>query len=98
MPIDRVSGTSGFNLPEKSESPGNRTPNSEAVRGETGGRVELSAEARLIARLAARADALPEIRKEKVEALARSIKQGTYRVDTREVSRAILEFDRAFPG
>ena len=58
-----------------------------------GDRVELSDRARKVAALADKAAGLPDVRREKVEALRRSLDDGVYRVDPRHVARKILEFE-----
>ncbi len=96
MPIDRVDGSGSFNRPEKLQNSENSERSPETSRSAGGDRIELSADATLAARLAAAADALPEVREQKIEALTNRLGRGAYHVDATRVARAILEFEDAF--
>jgi negative regulator of flagellin synthesis FlgM len=58
-------------------------------------RVEISADAKRIARLAQAAKQLPEIRQERVAELAEAIQGGVYEVEPRVLANSILEFEDA---
>jgi flagellar biosynthesis anti-sigma factor FlgM len=68
----------------------------ETKAGRTGhdqDRVELSGQARRLASLTRAAQQLPEIREERVAAAREAIESGTYRVDSGQLARSILEFE-----
>jgi len=90
--IDGIGG--GRGIPPRSEpsGAGEARPADEAERG-TGDRIELSPLARDVARLAGTAEALPDVRPERVAALRSAVDSGTYRVDARALARALVDFE-----
>ncbi len=64
----------------------------------TGDRIELSPQARQISTLSDAAAALPEIRSERVHGLRLAIADETYRIDSRQLARAILDFEDGING
>jgi flagellar biosynthesis anti-sigma factor FlgM len=98
MKINDVGGNGG---PRAHEVNSSRTGKSgRPASAERSGRdsIEVSDGARRLAGLADDAKRLPEVRTELVEALRKSIGNGTYHVDTRELARAILEFEDGLFG
>ncbi len=61
-----------------------------------GDRFELSPEARQIASLGEKAAGLPDVRREKVEAIRQTLEDGLYEVDARMLAGKILEFEDGF--
>ena len=51
-----------------------------------------------MAALAEKAAGLPDVRREKIEALQRALDDGSYQVDARQLAKKILEFEDAFAG
>ena len=88
-----ASGTTG--QPEKLGQTDAASRRPAAGRTGSGDKVELSPQARQISALSEAAAALPEIRSERVEELRLAIAEGTYRVDPKQVARAILDFEDA---
>ncbi len=95
MAIDRI-GSLGFTRPEKPAGSDNAAGRPKSSRGGAEDRLELSAEAREIGALVDKTRALPEIRQERVDAVRRSLADGTYDVDARQLARAVLEFEVGF--
>jgi len=58
-------------------------------------RLELSPDAKRIASLAQTANALPEIRQERVAELTEAIRQGVHSVEPGALARSIVEFEDA---
>jgi flagellar biosynthesis anti-sigma factor FlgM len=94
MSIDRIGGPKGFG-PGGLEEPGQR-PRPETSADGAADRLDLSDAARRTASLAERARELPDVRRERVLAVQRSLEDGTYAVDPRRVARAILEIEDGF--
>ena len=93
MSIDRIDGPRG---PHRADPATSRTDSlrdsPEPAAG--GDRIELTPEARRIAALARSVDGLPEVRQERIEALRKQVREGSYQVDARQVAQAILEFEQ----
>jgi len=66
-----------------------------APRQPGGDQVSLSSRGQEIQRVRARLKELPDVRREKVEAIRRQIEQGTYRVSAEAVAEKVLEAYRA---
>ncbi len=99
MAINRIDGVPGLPRPDNTgDSKGARARSSESAPAAGGDRVELSEEARQAAALRARADELPEVRDDRVEAVRKALRTGTYEVDPRQLARAILEFEDEVGG
>ena len=103
MAINRLDGQG---LPERpdalgktasSKTDGSRTAGPETAARE-GDRVELSREARRIAELRQAAANLPDVRESRVRELREALSRGTYRVESRELARAILKDPDAVAG
>lgn len=91
MAIQPLDGNGLPHRPDKVE-PGRTARRDDAVRGaEAGDRIQLSPEVREIAGLAETARQLPDVREERVEALRRELAAGTYKVEPRQLARAILD-------
>ena len=92
MSIDRVDGPGGLNRPDKLVD----TTNSASHSGNAspdGDRLDISDEVRLVADLARRAQALPEVREDRVDVLRLALVEGGYDPEAQGVARAILEFE-----
>jgi len=93
MKINDVGGNGGTKPPEVQPSRTGKTGRPAASERAERDRVEVSDGARRLASLAEAVAKLPEVRPQLVEALRKSIAEGSYRVDSRELARAILEFE-----
>ncbi|ANM30555.1 hypothetical protein ABI59_14680 [Acidobacteria bacterium Mor1] len=93
MGIDRIDGINASNRPTENPSKVRSEPSGKQP-GRPGDQVELSAEARQIATLTGAAKDLPEVRAEKVKAIQKSLADGTYKVDSRQLAQKVLEFER----
>ena len=91
MSIDRIDGSGMAKGPDRpAKEPGAQRT---SPAGTGGDRVELSSRAKEIAGLAETSQRLPEVREERVATLKREIADGTYRVDAKQVARALLEYE-----
>jgi negative regulator of flagellin synthesis FlgM len=96
MSVERIDGPGGFERPERVGESRSRPGGSDGARGRTAAdRIELSADARQVAALERLAAELPDVRAERLDALRRALADGTYRVDARQVARALLELEDA---
>lgn len=95
----KIDGIGGKGQPQPAETPAGRDnaakPGAPEVEGRD--RVEVSETARRIPGLLEAAGRLPEIRQERVNALREAIETGTFRVDSRLLARALLEFEDGLP-
>ncbi|MBI4214353.1 MAG: flagellar biosynthesis anti-sigma factor FlgM [Chloroflexi bacterium] len=92
----RIDETLGTSTRTASIQPGHpesaRQPRSSQEPGQPlGTQVEVSQEGRAINRARQLAAATPEVRADRVAALRAQIEAGTYRVDSRDLARRILE-------
>ncbi len=92
MPVDRVNGPPPTEPARRSEQ-GSRGPRSAGASGPQTDRIEVSADARLLASLVRAALELPAVRATEVERLRDAVAAGAYEVDPRALARAILEFE-----
>jgi flagellar biosynthesis anti-sigma factor FlgM len=60
-----------------------------------GDRVEFSDTAKKIAELSEKAAGMPDVRREKVEAIRQSLEEGVYEVDPRLLAKAMVGFEDA---
>ena len=93
MSVDRVNGPRALGRLDPLAGNLNNGRDARATASEPADRVELSSEARQLAGLTERNNALPEVRRDKVDELRRSVIEGTYEVDSRQVARTILELE-----
>jgi negative regulator of flagellin synthesis FlgM len=93
MNINEIGGNGRAQRPESHSTGANKTDSRPKSGRADGDRIELSQGAQRMAGLAEAAGQLPPIRQELVDALRESIENGSFRVNPRELARAILEFE-----
>ena len=93
MKINDVGGNGGTKPAEVQSSRAGKQAKPAAPERAERDRIEVSDGAKRLAALTDAANRLPEIRPQLVEALRKSIEDGSYRVDPRALARAILEFE-----
>lgn len=91
MKIDGIGGGNSYRI-DKTDSEVRSRPKDDTRTGQVD-RLELSPDAQRIAKLVQSANALPEIRQERVAELSRAIRRGVYEVEPRALARSILEFE-----
>jgi len=62
----------------------------------TGDRVSVSADAKLVAEAAKAAEASPDVRVDRVEALRAQVQAGTYNPDSRQIAQKMVQSDIEF--
>ncbi len=93
MSIDRINGINVSNQTQ-AKTADVRNERTERQPARSGDQVELSEQARQIAALTSASKELPEVRADKVKAIQKSLADGTYKVDARQLAQRILEFER----
>jgi negative regulator of flagellin synthesis FlgM len=85
--VTRSNEANRTNQAEKTQSP---TSNTESESD----RITVSGRAETVERLAARANELPDVRQDKVEAMRERIQSGTYKPSASDIAGAILKDER----
>jgi negative regulator of flagellin synthesis FlgM len=93
MSVNRIDKTGGLDRPTQVDKPDAALATGGARGASRGDRVELSHDGRLRASLARRALGLPELREGRIDELRRAIADGSYRVNSRAVARAMVELE-----
>jgi len=63
----------------------------DGTRGQTGAEIEISERAQLMKQAMELARNTPDVRKDKIESLKKSVKDGTYQVDSSKVADRLVE-------
>ena len=95
----KLDGFDGLGRPKESEGvqPGSGTSRTDPLAPqEPGDRVEFSELAKKVAALADKAAGLPDVRRDKVDAIRQELEDNIYQVDPRKLANAILEFEDVF--
>jgi negative regulator of flagellin synthesis FlgM len=85
----------GQKAPQRPDNPADRADarKTGSAKSAERDRVEVSRTARHMTELADAANALPEVRQERVAELRRAIESGSFKVDARALAAAILELE-----
>jgi negative regulator of flagellin synthesis FlgM len=89
MDVSKTRGIKGTEL-SKTETVTKQVIKSEKLASESNDAVTLSGEGQEVARLAAKAQSLPDVRSEKVTAVQNAIESGTYKIEGKKVAEKLL--------